>query len=196
MKLAVAALALSLAACSSHAGSSPERASEKTSAGDATASTTKPVVIASSDQAEGSAGISAAGKAEEGDTPAPSAEALAALPPDWLAGKPADRNPDAPMIVNCTMERGKVCRIRVQGFYRLSTAEAGHITAAVYEDGAAQPAQTAGQGLAVPKGSSRWYLYVPYRVSDTATTITVEASLTGPTGAVLYRGERHTYRIP
>lgn len=191
----VAALALLLAACSDdNAGAPGGRAGNGSGSSNTTASTGPSQVIASSDMQQG--GGTSATAAPGDDTPAPSAQELAELPADWIAGKPADRNPDDPMILNCTMQRGETCRIRVQGFYRLTNHPSGHITAAVYEDESATPAQTAGQGLPVPKGASRWYLYLPYRVSATAQFITVVATLTGPGGEVLHEGERHTYRIP
>jgi hypothetical protein len=125
-----------------------------------------------------------------GDAPANAAD----LPPDWIAGAPASRNPDDPRIVGCTMGRGTVCKMHVQGWYHLSAAANGFIEVAVYEDDATTPARST--RLPVPVGASRWFIDLPYPVSATAHQVTVQASLLDPSGQPLFKGAKQAYRIP
>ena len=118
------------------------------------------------------------------------------FPPDWLAGKPSSVNRDDPRLMNCTLERGSICKLHITGWYKLGNFPSGSITAAVFEDDNPEPAQETTSGIPVPKGASRWYIDLPYRVSATAKQISVQAVLRGPSGEVLFEGDRHTYRIP
>jgi hypothetical protein len=138
----------------------------------------------------GAAAPATSGGMVAGDAP-PNA---AALPPDWIAGAPASRNPDDPRIMGCTMGRGTVCKMHVQGWYHLSAAANGFIEVAVYEDDATTPARST--KLPVPVGASRWFIDLPYPVSATARQVTVQASLLDPSGQPLFRGAKQAYRIP